>query len=69
MLPPVSWGLSLWRVACFGLVVCSSLARLVVIAMMYGSNPLLIPVLAGGYLLGIYLLLTFVQHRGAKGVE
>ena len=37
--------------------------------MMYGSNPLLIPVLAGGYLLGIYLLLTFVQHRGAKGVE
>jgi len=53
----------------FGLVVYSSLARLVVIAMMYGSNSLLIPVLAGGYLLGIYLLLTFVQHRRAKGVE
>jgi|GEM_PF-6975618 hypothetical protein len=40
-----------------------------VIAMMYGSTPLLIPILAGGYLLGIYLLLTFVQRRRAKEVE
>lgn len=37
--------------------------------MMYGSTPLLIPVLAGSYLLGIYLILTLVQRRRAKGVE
>jgi hypothetical protein len=61
----------LFQVVCFvaSLVVCPSRARSVVIVMMYGSTPLLIPVLAGSYLLGIYLILTLVQRRRAKGVE
>jgi hypothetical protein len=52
-----------------GSVCCANIHLLVLVVvntMMYGDMPMIIPLLATGYLLTVYLLIILAQKKSAK---